>query len=88
MWGARVNAVLSCEVWDLWCGDRLWLVVGRLVAAWGRPALPRCSTNVVSSATTIVIGCPPLVGSAVASVFEGRPARMLAGTPVAGADRG
>ena len=26
-------------------------------------------------------------GSAVASMFEGRPARMLAGTPVAGADR-
>ena len=23
VWGARVNAVLSREVWDLWCGDRL-----------------------------------------------------------------
>jgi hypothetical protein len=63
------------------------LTVGRS-AAWGRPALPRCSTNVMSSATTIVIGCPPWVGSAVASVFQGRPARMLTDTPVAGADRG
>jgi hypothetical protein len=64
------------------------LAMARLAAAWGRPALPRCSTVLVSSATTIVIGCPPVVGSAVASVFEGCPARMLAGTPVAGADRG
>jgi hypothetical protein len=32
---------------------------------------------------------PPCVGGrAVASVFVGRPARVLAGTPVAGADRG
>ena len=67
---------------------RCRLAMGRLTAAWGRPAFPRCSTNVMSSATTIVIGCPPWAGSAVASVFEGRPARMLAGTPVAGADRG
>jgi hypothetical protein len=65
---------------------RCRVVVGRS-AAWGRPALPGCSTKLVSSATTILIGCPP-VGSAVASVFEGRPARVLAGTPVAGADRG
>jgi hypothetical protein len=65
---------------------RCRVVVGRS-AAWGRPALPGCSTKLVSSATTILIGCPP-GGSAVASVFEGRPARVLAGTPVAGADRG
>jgi hypothetical protein len=32
--------------------------------------------------------CPPWAGSAVASVLEGRPARMLAGPPVTGADRG
>jgi hypothetical protein len=57
-----------------------------LLAAWGRPALPRCSTNVVSSATTIVFGCPP-DGSAIASVFGGCPARVLAGMRVAGADR-
>jgi hypothetical protein len=67
---------------------RCRLAMGRLTAAWGRPAFPRCSTNVVSSATTIVIGCPPWTGSAVASVLEGRPAQWLAGTPVAGADRG
>ena len=29
------------------------------VAAWGRPGLPRCSTILTSSATTIVFGCPP-----------------------------
>ena len=49
------------------------LAMGRLTAAWGRPAFPRCSTSVCSSATTIVIWVSP-VGSAVASVFEGRPA--------------
>jgi hypothetical protein len=30
--------------------------MARLVTAWGRPALPGCSTNVMSSATTILIG--------------------------------
>jgi hypothetical protein len=53
---------------------RCRLAMGRLTAAWGRPAFPGCSTNVVSSATTIVIRVSP-VGSAVASVLEGRPAR-------------
>ena len=67
---------------------RCMLAMGRADGAWGRPALPGCSTNAVSSATTSLIGCPPRGGSAVASMFEGRPARMLAGTPVAGADRG
>ena len=37
-----------------WCR----LSMGRSAAAWGLPALPGCSTNVVSSATTIGIGCP------------------------------
>ncbi len=55
-------------------------------AAWGRPALPGCTTNAVSSATTFLIGCPPLAGSAVGSVFEGCPARVLACTLLKGAD--
>ena len=67
-----------------WCR----LSMGRSAAAWGLPALPGCSTNVVSSATTIGIGCPPQAESAVASVLYGRPARKLAGTLMAGADRG
>jgi hypothetical protein len=37
---------------------RCRVVVGRS-AAWGRPALPGCSTKLVSSATTILTGCPP-----------------------------
>ncbi len=57
----------------------------QLAAAWGRPAISACSTNAVSSATTFLNGCPP-VGSAVGSVFQGGPARMLACTPVEGAD--
>ncbi|MGH9259604.1 MAG: glutamine amidotransferase-related protein, partial [Acidimicrobiales bacterium] len=38
---------------------RCRLGMGRSAAAWGRPALPGCSTKRWSSATTIVIGCPP-----------------------------
>ena len=83
-----VTCVRSARPVDRWERSVAGFAMARLAAAWGRPALPRCSTTLVSSATTIVIGCPPVVGSAVASVFEGRPARMLAGTPVAGADRG
>jgi hypothetical protein len=40
------------------------LVWARLTAAWGRPALPGCSTNVVSSATTIVIWVSPVAWEA------------------------
>ena len=47
---------------------RCTLGMGRLTAAWGRPALPGCSTTMMSSATTIGIWVSP-VGSAVASVL-------------------
>ena len=40
---------------------RCRLVMGRSAAAWA--ALPRCSTKLMSSATTVVMGCPPLVGA-------------------------
>jgi hypothetical protein len=84
-WSARSEA----RTYDLDQPEgRCRLAMGRLAAAWGRPAFPGCSTNVVSSATTIVIGCPPFPGSAVASVLEGRPALLLAGMALAGADRG
>jgi len=69
--------------------ERRWLRVRNgwlAAAAWGRPALPRCSTNEVSSATTIVFGCPP-GGSAIASVLWGCPTRVLVSMRVAGADR-
>jgi hypothetical protein len=66
--------------------DRCTLVMGRS-AAWGRPALPGCSTTIVSSATTFSIWVAP-VGSAVASVLQGRLALRLARSALAGADRG
>jgi hypothetical protein len=55
-WSARSEA----RTYDLDRPEgRCMLGMGR-PARWGRPALPRCSTNRWSSATTIVIGCPPL----------------------------
>ena len=47
--------------------------MGRLAAAWGRPAFPGCSTNVVSSATTIVIWVSPVVGGERGRVSVIRP---------------
>ena len=78
---ARTNDLDQPEGWCRLC-------MGRSAAAWGLPALPGCSTNMMSSATTIGIGCPPQAESAVASVLYGRPPRKAAGTRVAGADRG
>jgi hypothetical protein len=84
-WSARSEA----RTYDLDQPEgRCGLVLRGRSATWGRPALPGCSTKLVSSATTIVIGCPPCGGSAVASVFWGRPARVPAGMRVSGADRG
>jgi hypothetical protein len=83
VWGPGVKALNALDQ----AGCRLRVEsMGRLSTVRGRPALPGCSTNAMSSATTSLIGCPPMDGSAVASMFEGRPARVLAGTPVEGAD--
>jgi hypothetical protein len=49
---ARTNDLDHPEGWCRLC-------MGRSAAAWGLPALPGCSTNMMSSATTIGIGCPP-----------------------------
>src|SRR5262249_30790686 len=51
--GARTNDLDHPE-------GRCTLVVGRWTAGWGRPALPGCSTTIVSSATTIVIWVSPV----------------------------
>ncbi len=56
-WSARSEA----RTYDLDQPEgRCRLGMGRLTAAWGRPALPGCSTNVMSSATTIVIWVSPV----------------------------
>jgi hypothetical protein len=60
-WSARSEA----RTYDLDQPEgRCRLGMGRLTAAWGRPALPGCSTKVMSSATTIVIWVSPVAWEA------------------------
>jgi hypothetical protein len=63
----------------------------RIPAKRWRPAInsdgsARQGAQIVELRDVALAGVPSGTGS-VASMFEGRPARMLAGTPVAGADR-